>query len=425
MKRIIVCAVAIAFAAAGGAPAQESGGGTTGGGNTNTGGGGNTNTNTNTGGGNQGGRGGQQGNQSNDPFGQQQQRMPEIPRPIFLSGKVVMDNGQPPPEPVTIVRNCSGQRFPEAYSDPKGNFSFQVGANPSVALTDASVSGFGNGTGSGGFGSSPFGGGIGGGQMSGDMSVDFTGCDLTAELPGFRSERISLGRRRAMDNPDIGIIVIHSLGGPVSSIISATTLQAPKKAKSSYDKAMREMTKKTSSPEKAAKELEKAVEEYPQFAAAWALLGDTRAKMENHEGAKEAYEKAVAADPDYLRPYPALVQMAVNANDWERTSELSQKMLSINPGITQVRFYQAVAQLNLGRIDDARTTTMHIQTGPDAAQFPKTHQIMGLIYSQQGAFSEAAKEYRAYLKAEPDTSNAEKVKKQLNEWEALGVIQPE
>ena len=423
MKRIFVWSVALAMAAAGSAWAQQQGGG----GNTNQGGG----STTNPGGGNAGGSGrGQQGGQQQDPFGgrqQQQQQMPQIQRPIFLSGKVVLDNGEVPPEPVTIIRMCNGQRFPESYSDRKGHFSFQVGGNPSVALTDASVGGFG-GPGGGSFGQDPFGGNAGGGfgpQMSGDMSVDFTGCDLIAELPGFRSDQISLGRRRAMDNPDVGVIVLHSLGGPTTSVISATTLQAPKKAAASYDKAMREMTKKNGDPEKAAKELEKAVEEYPQFAAAWSLLGDTRAKMENEAGAREAYEKAVEADPGYLRPYPALVQMAMEAKDWERTSELSEKMLSINPGMTQVRYYQAVAQFSLGKIDDARVTAMSIQSGPDAAQFPQTHQMMGIIYSQQGAFSEAAKEYRHYLKAAPDAASAEQIKKQLNEWEVLGVIKKE
>ena len=423
MRRLFVWSVAIGLAAAGGAFAQQQGGGQ--GGNQPSGG---TTTPGQPGGGQQpGGQPG--GRQNNDPFGrqQEQQQMPQMQRPIFLSGKVVLDNGEIPPEPVTIVRVCNGQRVPESYSDRKGHFSFQVGGNPSVALTDASVGGLGGNMGNGQFGGPGFGSnmGMGGPSMGGDMSVDMTGCDLIAELPGFRSDAVSLGRRRTMDNPDVGVIVLHSLGGPTTSIVSATTLQAPKKAKDSYDKAMREMTKKDGDPEKAAKELEKAVAEYPQFAAAWTLLGDTRAKMKDSEGARDAYEKSIEADPEYIRPYPALVQLAVNAQDWERTSELSEKMLSINPGITQVRYYQAVAQFSLGRVDDARTTAMAIQASPDAARFPQTHQMMGMIYSRQGAFNEAAKEYRSYLQAAPESASAEQIKKQLNEWEVLGVIKPE
>jgi Tfp pilus assembly protein PilF len=92
--------------------------------------------------------------------------------------------------------------------------------------------------------------------------------------------------------------------------------------------------------------------------------------------------------------------------------------------LTQVRYYQAVAHFNTGNMDDARTTALAIQQGPDAAQFPQTHQMMGLIYSKQGAFNEAAKEYRTYLQVAPDAASAEQIKKQLNEWEVLGVIKP-
>lgn len=424
MKCFLAWSVAFGLAIAGPAMAQQEGAG---GGGTQPGGGGTT---TPGGGGQPGGGqqpgGGGRGQQQQDPYGdREQQQMPEMQRPVFLSGKVVLDNGEVPPEPVTIVRVCNGQRFPESYTDRKGNFSFQLGGNPTAALMDASVGGFGAGSSSGAFGNNPFGGGFGGGPtMGGDMTVDLTGCELIGELPGFRSEQVMLGRRRAMDNPDVGVIVLHSLGGPTTSVVSVTTLQAPKKAAASYEKALREMSKRGGDPAKAAKELEKAVAEYPRFAAAWALLGDTRAKMQDSEGAREAYEKAVEADPGYLRPYPALVQMAVSANDWERTSELSAQMLELNPGITQVRFYQAVAQLNMGKIEDARTTAMAIQSSPDAKQFPRTHHIMGLIYSRQGAFDEAAKEYRIYLAAEPGSAAAEGIEKQLNEWEVLGVIKP-
>jgi len=201
MKRVTVWTVAVCMAAFVPAMAQEQGGGGQTGGNT---GGGNTGGG-NTGGGNTGGgqQGGQQGGRgrTQDPFGgRQQEQMPQMQRPVFLSGKVVLDNGEVPPEPVTIVRVCNGQRFPEGYSDRRGQFSFQLGANPSAALTDASVGGFGAGSSAGSYGNSPFGGGFGGGpSMSGDMSVDLTGCELIAELPGFRSESVVLGRRRAMD----------------------------------------------------------------------------------------------------------------------------------------------------------------------------------------------------------------------------------
>ena len=40
-------------------------------------------------------------------------------------------------------------------------------------------------------------------------SVNLSACELEAELSGFRSDKILLGLRRALDNPDVGVIVLH------------------------------------------------------------------------------------------------------------------------------------------------------------------------------------------------------------------------
>src|SRR5687767_4516902 len=86
---------------------------------------------------------------------QQQDQMRQMEqRPIFLSGKVMLEDGTPPPESVTIEMVCNGQVRPQAYTDSKGRFSFQVGQTGNV-LMDASVSSaasVGPGRNSGGFG---------------------------------------------------------------------------------------------------------------------------------------------------------------------------------------------------------------------------------------------------------------------------------
>ena len=85
----------------------------------------------------------QPGNTGRNPFPQgqdpnQRQQMPEMQRSIFLSGKVMLDDGTPPPEPVTIERVCNGNPRPEGYTDTKGRFSFELGRN-SAMMADAST----------------------------------------------------------------------------------------------------------------------------------------------------------------------------------------------------------------------------------------------------------------------------------------------
>src|SRR6185436_14030890 len=97
------------------------------------------------------------------------------------------------------------------------------------------------------------------------------GCELRARLVGYRSQMVSLSNRRALDNPDIGIILLHKLTPNEGGTISATSLAAPKDAKKAFEKGIDFLKKKK--PEDALKSFEKAVELYPKYATAWYELG--------------------------------------------------------------------------------------------------------------------------------------------------------
>ena len=434
-KSFLLLSVALSFAMV--APAQQGGGGGRGGGGGGTTGG-TTAGNTRPGG--QGGQGGNQpggrGNQNdpfgqqNDPFGQQRQRQQQR-RPIYLSGQVLLDDGNPPSEPVTIQRICNGQNVPETYTDHKGRFSFELGGNAGLAMADASSSGSsglpGGGPG-GAFGGGQAGGlgGFGAGNSTGVGQVDLSACELVGELPGYRSDRVQLGRRSVFDRPDVGVIVMHRLGGVRGDSVSITTLAAPKNAKKAYQSAMKELRKKDArqrKPEKAVANLEKAVAEYPKYAAAWTLLGQTKMNMNDPGGARDAFHMAMQADPKYMKPYAPLLQLEVKESNWDQVSELSAILLKLNPNLTDVKYFQSVANYNLGKFDEAEMAIDAVQSSKDASRFPQTFQILGLIQSKKGDFTKAATSYRSFVEAQPGSPAATKVKGLLMEWEALGVIQ--
>ena len=47
----------------------------------------------------------------------------------FLSGKVMMDDGSTPPEPVVVEQFCGAARKSGGHTDSKGRFNFQIGRN--------------------------------------------------------------------------------------------------------------------------------------------------------------------------------------------------------------------------------------------------------------------------------------------------------
>ena len=59
--------------------------------------------------------------------------------PIILAGKVELDDGSTPSEPIRIERYCSGTTVTEAHTDRKGRFSFQLGGDVLSAALDTSL----------------------------------------------------------------------------------------------------------------------------------------------------------------------------------------------------------------------------------------------------------------------------------------------
>ena len=342
-----------------------------------------------------------------------------------LHGKVMLEDGTPPGEPATIERVCNGQPFPETYTDGKGRFSFYLGQNPSRAFADASVP-LTEGLGGQSIDQSRIPNmDLGGGRSRVPGRVDLTGCEVRASLAGYRSEPIRLGYRSTFDDPNLGVIILHRLARGEGVSISATSLRSPKKAQKAYQKALRELRKTDASSRKlgkAIKELEKAVEEYPQYASAWNLLGRTRLSINDRAGVREAFEKAIEADPKYLGPYVSLLRMEVEERRWERVIEVADRLLRLNPQMTDVQFHRAAANFNLANVAMAEKLALNIQSGKDAEKFPQTHHLLGMIQAKNGEFVRAATEYQNYLSAQPLGPAAKELRRQLVEWEALGVI---
>lgn len=348
----------------------------------------------------------------------QRSQFPEMVRPIFLSGKVVMEDGAPPPEPVTIERVCHGNVRPEGYTDSRGRFSFQLGQNAHL-MPDASVSSSSDA----GFGGPEFGAGRtasrGGMFGRGGLSErDLIGCELRAALPGFRSEVVNLSGRRVMDNPDVGTIILRRLGHVEGLTISATSLQAPKDAKKAFEKGS-EMAKKNKVAE-AQKELEKAVQIYPRYAVAWHQLGLAYEKQNQAEQARKAYTESINADSKFVNPYLQLALMAAKENKWQEVADTTDRVVRMNPvDFPQAFFYNSVANLNLQKLDAAEKSAREALKLDSQHRFPKYEHVLGVILANKRDYAGAAEHMRSYLTLAPLSPDADVVRKQLGEIDRI------
>ena len=206
----------------------------------------------------------------------------------IVSGKVVLEEGTPPPEPVAVDLICNGSLLSQEMTSRKGQFTFHLGSRDSTYLDssvsrppeaetfDAGANRFLPHTRAGRTGRNDF------REMSG---VNLKDCELRASLPGFSSDTVRLGLGTvAGHTEDVGVIVLRRRAQVEGTTVSLKTLAAPKKARKAYESAKKELSKEKIDYLKAIGDLEDAVASYLEFSAAWDLLGLSRLALKDVSG---------------------------------------------------------------------------------------------------------------------------------------------
>jgi len=330
-------------------------------------------------------------------------------RPIFLSGRVLTQDGSVPPEHASIERVCSGATIREAYTDSKGYFSFQLGASNGI-FNDASMDTplFGNPANMNQTQA------LGGNSLTGTNAL--WGCELRAALPGYHSESISLANRRSMDDPQVGTIYITRMTKVEGYTTSATLALAPKDAKKAYEKGLN--FSKHSKQDEAQAEFLHAVEVYPKLAAAWFELGKVY-ELRNHlDEARDAYKKATVADVNYVNPYERLYMLDLHDSQWQEAADLTEKVIRLNPYEFSGAYYaNAVANFQLRKWDAAEKTARESADLKGTMASPKSLYLLGMILANKGNFSASAESFRSYLKTDPLAADRDKAQRMLSQME--------
>jgi Flp pilus assembly protein TadD len=329
-------------------------------------------------------------------------------QPVFVSGKVLLQGGGVLPEPVAIERVCNAVSRREGYTDTKGQYEFQLGQN--TTFQDASESDTRTTP-----ASAPRPGSTGARRP-----LDLTGCELRAVLAGYQSSVVIL-RLTGGDTwqYEVGTIFLKRLGDAPGTTISVTSMAAPKEAMRAYEKAQKIKAEK---PEEAEKYLNKAVQIYPQFAAAWTLLGDIHRQRNEFDSARAEYARATAADPQFVNPAYGLTMIAMQEKKWDEAVHLSDQILKLNAGAFPLAyFFSAAANYNLQQFDAAEDSARKFKTLDTQHTHPDVCLLLSYVLSRKEDYAGAAREIRDYLAAAPNSPEAESLKADAKRYEDLGV----
>lgn len=332
--------------------------------------------------------------------------MPNVPAPrdstspssVFLSGRVVLDQGVAPPESVVVEQVCGNTVRARTHTDLRGSFSIGLGQ---AALAE------------------PF--------ANGDASeerdprsrptVQLTGCDLRAVLAGYISSELHLdGTGSDIGIKNVGTIVLRPLGGTQSGgggSISVTSFQVPDKARKEYEKALK--FSESNDRKRAQEHLLKAVEIYPKYAVAWVTLGELHQQSDNLDDAKAAFERAQQADPNYVSPYLHLAYFAAKDKKWEDVFHLSEQAIRLDPvDYPDSYFLNAVANYNLHHLPEARRSALKAAEMDKLNHIPRIHYLLAAIYEASGERESAVAQLNEYLKLEPNTPESASARQRLD-----------
>lgn len=302
--------------------------------------------------------------------------VPENMGPIFSTGQVLMQSGEPVPKETELQLVCNGSIQFMGHPRPDGTFGLDLPNGRTLRQ-----------------------------------------CELRAFLLGHISSRIVLMGRTYGDRPDIGTIIMRIPDeNPETSSLTATTALAPPEAAEEFEQALVRI--QDEDWEDAKQHLERAVEIFPRHAEAWYQLGRVYEREASVGKADEAYHSALEADSQFVLPALRLASMGLDRGDFDTVLEQSNSVLRINPyNYPTAYYFSGVAHLQLGHFEEAEAAAQRALELDPENQNPRSHYLMGFVLAQTGRLEQAAASFRTYLELSPSANDAGQVRRALQQIE--------
>jgi tetratricopeptide (TPR) repeat protein len=101
---------------------------------------------------------------------------------------------------------------------------------------------------------------------------------------------------------------------------------------------------------------------------------------------------------------------------------LSDQALELSPQLIKAHYFNALANISLGRINMAEESALLVLEHNQAQIYPLIYYVLGSVEAQRENFPSAAARYRTLLEVRPNASLAAKLRDQLDQWQKQGLI---
>jgi Flp pilus assembly protein TadD len=281
--------------------------------------------------------------------------------PVILHGKVVMEDGSPPPIVVSIERVCSdvSGSMPGVLTDKKGEYIWRMNIDP----------------------------------------LETRNCVIRASHTGYSSTEVEVSgvdtTHTTLDLPPI--VIRTSVFDPYTLSFSDKGISG--RALGDWKAAIKALDSQNLA--EAAPHLEAVTAASGKSAQAWHALGVIDDRLNRPAEAHAAYEHAITADPKFFRAYVTLARLCIKTKDWNCAGETADALIKADPkhSYPEIYLHRAVARYELKDLSGAQDSveeSLRLDSKLARAEY-----VLGRILEAKGDLAGAKAHMTKYLQLEP------------------------
>jgi tetratricopeptide (TPR) repeat protein len=199
--------------------------------------------------------------------------------------------------------------------------------------------------------------------------------------------------------------------------VSALRLGVPQKARNDYEKACGSLKKNKLTD--AELHVREAIQKYPNYPAAWVMLGQVLQDEQKMDEAHDACSKPISVDPTYLPPYLCLAGLLDRERKWDDLLTWSDRFLGMNPaGDLYANYYRGLALFRLGNLPEAQKSVLKAIALDSEHHQPGIIFLLAQIYGEQGDVTDAAIQIQQFLKYNKSKKDQDDAREYLSELQS-------
>jgi len=217
------------------------------------------------------------------------------------------------------------------------------------------------------------------------------------------------------------VLVTNDKGGRSQRPGVVFVQEVPEAARKQFEKAY-DLLNKSNKRVEALAALRSAIDLFPQYFDALELLGTEQVKDREYEAAIPALTKALQINSRAFASSFALGVAQYNLKQLESAIESFRRAVSLNERSINANLWLGIALRQTSRPQEAEPYLKRADALADS-KLPDAHWQLALLFNQLKRYKEAADELETFLKVQPDSKDAELIKKLIQRFRQQSVAE--